>query len=211
MVFFVAKGAPNSCGPNCSKWIAAEGHFDEDVASRFQAFVSKAGNSSLPVYFNSEGGVLGQARLIGRILRQYKMTATIGKTVPDGCHNGDTEAPACRQIMRASPVINARLLTGTARCYSACFYAFVGAAVRHVPAGAELGIHGSRPTVASIALEKAGGRTRVQLKADRKRYLVDMGVDPAVADLSEQYPPEKMYILTREEIARYRLERPIGR
>ena len=28
MIFFVAKGEPNACGPGCSEWIAAEGTFD---------------------------------------------------------------------------------------------------------------------------------------------------------------------------------------
>ena len=28
MIFFVAKGEPNACGPGCSEWIAAEGMFD---------------------------------------------------------------------------------------------------------------------------------------------------------------------------------------
>jgi hypothetical protein len=210
MVFFVASGPANACGPGCSKWIAAEGDFDPDAASRFQAFVRKAGNRNLPVHFNSEGGVIGQARLVGRILRQYKMRATIGKTVPQEC-SGDTEEPACRKVMRASAVVNSQLLTIAAKCYSACFYALVGASIRDVPEGARLGIHASKPTAVSIAIEKAGGRTHEQFKNDRKRYLVDMGVDPAAADLSEQFPSETMHILTREELSRFRIERRISR
>jgi hypothetical protein len=28
MIFFITKGEPNSCGPGCSEWVAAEGRFE---------------------------------------------------------------------------------------------------------------------------------------------------------------------------------------
>src|SRR5215468_52155 len=39
MMFFVAKGGPNACGPGCSEWIAAEGMIDPDAAQRFRDFL----------------------------------------------------------------------------------------------------------------------------------------------------------------------------
>jgi hypothetical protein len=34
LIFFVAKGEPNACGPHCSEWIAAEGNIDTEAAKR---------------------------------------------------------------------------------------------------------------------------------------------------------------------------------
>ena len=42
MVFFMAKGAPNSCGPGCSEWIAAEGAFDPEAPQRLREFLALA-------------------------------------------------------------------------------------------------------------------------------------------------------------------------
>src|SRR5262249_30747835 len=39
MIFVVAHGGPNACGPGCSEWIAAEGAFDRDADARFRRFL----------------------------------------------------------------------------------------------------------------------------------------------------------------------------
>jgi len=36
LIFFVAKGSPNSCGANCNTWIAVEGSIDQEAAERPQ-------------------------------------------------------------------------------------------------------------------------------------------------------------------------------
>ena len=53
LTFFLAKGEPGACGPGCSEWIAAEGTFDRDAATRFDAFLSRLGPRSLPIFFHS--------------------------------------------------------------------------------------------------------------------------------------------------------------
>ena len=40
MVFFLAKGEPDSCGTGCSEWIAAEGKIDLGAAQRLRAFLT---------------------------------------------------------------------------------------------------------------------------------------------------------------------------
>ena len=57
MVFYLAKGKPNSCGPGCSEWIAAEGQIDERSMHRLPALLSLTGKHKLPIYFQSTGGV----------------------------------------------------------------------------------------------------------------------------------------------------------
>src|SRR5262245_2700403 len=52
MMFFVAKGGPNACGPGCSEWIAAEGMIDPDAAQRFRDLMGTLPRRDLPVFLN---------------------------------------------------------------------------------------------------------------------------------------------------------------
>src|SRR5438270_1496 len=61
MTFYVAKGAPDECGPGCDSWIAVEGQVDSGAAPRFRKFLQKVRARGLPVYFSSPGGNLDQA------------------------------------------------------------------------------------------------------------------------------------------------------
>src|SRR5919198_210062 len=65
LILFVAKGGPDSCGPNCDTWIAVEGSIDQEAADRFRAFLDDAALRALPVFFNSTGGNTGQSIKIG--------------------------------------------------------------------------------------------------------------------------------------------------
>src|SRR2546423_9633860 len=56
IVFFLAKGEPDACGPGCSEWIAADGAIDRDAGKRFRALLERIGKRKLPVYFHSPGG-----------------------------------------------------------------------------------------------------------------------------------------------------------
>src|SRR5262245_2413797 len=57
IVFYLARGAPDSCGPGCSEWIAAEGTIDLGAASRLRAFLAKIPAKTratrLPIYIHS--------------------------------------------------------------------------------------------------------------------------------------------------------------
>src|SRR5689334_10324174 len=56
MIFYLAKGDDDACGPGCSEWIAAEGQFDADTAQRLRAFLNRLGKRKLPIFFHSLGG-----------------------------------------------------------------------------------------------------------------------------------------------------------
>src|SRR3979490_3576698 len=43
VVFFLAKGEPNACGPGCQEWIAADGTFDPGADGRLRALLKKLG------------------------------------------------------------------------------------------------------------------------------------------------------------------------
>src|SRR5690349_2403253 len=78
MIFFVARGPADSCGPGCNEWIAALGRFEENTAQRFRAFVDKLNGRNLPIFFHSAGGYAKAAAEVGLILRERRIGAGVG-------------------------------------------------------------------------------------------------------------------------------------
>jgi hypothetical protein len=109
MVFIVAAGEPNACGRGCSEWIAGQGQFDESAAQRFREFLAVLAKRDLPIFFNSDGGLLREAVQIGLILRENQMTAGVARTVAEGCHLGFPLDDACRRLMQSKREHKARL------------------------------------------------------------------------------------------------------
>jgi hypothetical protein len=194
MIFVVATGEPNTCGRGCSEWIAGEGQFDEGAARRLREFLAGLAKRDLPIIFNSDGGLVGEAVQIGLILRENWMTAGVARTVPDGCPLGPPLGDVCRRLMQSKRDHRARLYYGGARCGSACVYAMVGASTRHVEPGATLRIHS--------ALGGEIDKTENFLR----RYVVGMGVDPALVDAAAKIPSRSFRGLSRGEMERFGIE-----
>jgi hypothetical protein len=204
MIFFVAKGEPNACGPGCSEWIAAEGMFDgPQVERRFRELIDTLKGRNLPIVFNSLGGIIGEALVLGRILRERRMAASVGESYPEGCKSRIAADESCRQIMQGNRELKAQLRTTGAVCSSACVYALLGASARHVPADARVGIHAATPTAVS---SRPGWLTVEQMHNNRKRYILEMGANPDLQDAAIKTPPPGVHVLSREELARYRVE-----
>jgi hypothetical protein len=204
MIFFVAKGEPNACGPGCSEWIAAEGTFDgPQVERRFRDLLNTLKGRNLPIVFNSLGGLIGEALVLGRILRERRMAASVGESYPEGCGTRLAADESCRRIMEANREIKAQLRSTGAVCSSACVYALLGASTRHVPAGARVGIHAATPTAVS---SQPGWLTVEQMHNNRKRYILEMGANPDLQDAAIKTPPPGVHVLSREELVRYRVE-----
>jgi hypothetical protein len=194
MIFVVATGEPNACGRGCSEWIAAQGQFDEGAAQRFREFLAVSAKRDLPIFFHSDGGLVSQAVLIGVLLRENRMTAGVARTVPEGCRLGFPLDDGCRRLMQSKREHKARLYFGGARCGSACVYAIVGASTRHVDPGATLRIHsGLGPEI-----DKAENFLR--------RYVLGVGVDPALVDAAAEIPSRTFRGLSRGEIERFGIE-----
>jgi hypothetical protein len=194
LIFVVATGEPGACGRGCAKWIAAEGRFDEGAAQRLREFLGASAKRDLPIFFNSDGGLVREAVQIGSILRESRMTAGVARTVPEGCHLSFPLDDACRRLMQSKREHKARLYFGGARCGSACVYAMMGASTRHVEPGATLRIHSS-----------------VSLETDKhenflRRYVLLMGVDPALVDAAAKIPSRTFRGLSRGEIERFGIE-----
>src|SRR5712691_5025203 len=194
LIFVVATGQPNACGRGYREWIAGQGQFDESAAQRFREFLAVLAKRDLPIFFNSDGGLLREAVQIGSILRENRLTAGVARTVAEGCQLGFPLDDACRHLMQSKREHKARLYYGGARCASACVYAMVGASTRHVDPGATLRIHSG-----------VGGEID-KTENSLRRYVVGMGVDPALVDAAAKIPSRTFRGLSRGEIERFGIE-----
>lgn len=209
MIFFVATGAPDSCGPGCDTWIAAEGTFDPDVHQRLSEFLKVPSRRRLPVFFHSPGGELQPSIATGNVLRERRMMAGIGQTLPEGCRERPRADLACRKLMASGRVLQARLKVGSGICASGCGYALIGASVRLVGEGAKFGVHASR--LVPRPAEAARGRASKALEREAERQSYDLlkqyvalaGVDSALIDLAIRTPHNRVHWLSREELRRY--------
>jgi hypothetical protein len=138
--------------------------------------------------------LVSEAVQIGLILRENRMTAGVARTVPEGCQLRFPLDDACRRLMQSKREHKAKLYFGGARCGSACVYAMVGASTRHVDPGATLRIH----SVVGGEIDKAENFLR--------RYLVGMGVDPALVDAAAKIPSRTFRGLSRGEMERFGIE-----
>ena len=210
MIFFVAKGGADACGPGCDTWIAAEGTFDPDVHERLSEFLNVPARLGLPIFFHSPGGELQPSIATGNLLRERRMTAGIGQTLPEGCRARARADAACRKLMASGRVLKAALKVDRGICASGCGYALIGASARLIGPGAKFGVHASR----LVPVREAGRTTaRPSAAATRdaelrsyellRQYVALAGVDPALIDLAIKTPHNRVHWLTEEELTRY--------
>jgi len=215
MAFYVVKGAPDVCGPGCDRWIAVEGQIDAAAAPRFRKFLRQLKTSNLPIYFTSPGGNLDQAVAMGTMLREKPVVARIARTVVRECGFEAQNSEVCLKLKQSGRELHGELWTRDANCNSACPYLILGATTREIAPDAVLAVHSPKivvhfrgagtPTSAMRAAATERGRER----ADRmlQSYIVKMGADIGLLGLARTVKFEDMHVLTREEIARFGIDR----
>ncbi|HET7680817.1 MAG TPA: hypothetical protein VFK79_11880 [Xanthobacteraceae bacterium] len=211
MVFYLAQGEPNACGPGCDQWIAAEGAINQGTAGRMRAFLKLQGGKAgkLPIYFNSPGGITTESLAMGRLMRERGITGRVARTIPQVCEG---EAKECARAKRSGRPLAARLTSIASQCNSACVYAIVGARLREIAPEAHLGIHAAKTVVVGYLPKGANIPTqmRARFKAQNqqliRRYLVDMGIQPGLLDAAEKIPHESIRALSREEMVRFNID-----
>jgi len=221
IAFFVARGDANACGPGCREWIAAEGTIDSDADDRLRAFLKKLGGRKLPIFFHSPGGSVPAGLSIGRLMRDQRLTAGVGWTVPAGCDPKQQREAACDKIKRSGRDLVATLDTGHAMCNSSCVYAIVGAAVREIGAGVQLGVHSSSISFTESHVDADGHvrreSTHVAPTVERRAlesgyekigaYLEEMGISAGLLASAREVENSKLRFLTREQVVAFGIDR----
>jgi hypothetical protein len=215
VLFYIARGAPDSCGRGCDRWIAVEGQIDGDAAGRFRQFIKRhLKDGHLPMYFSSPGGNLEQAIFIGNMLRELSATARVARTIVKDCGFEAQTSDVCLKLKRSGRDVAADLATRNAQCNSACPYLMLGAVTREVAPDAILGVHSPR-----VVLRSSGGPPTREMvvaatqrgveRADRllSNYVVKMGVEGELLDVARHTRFEDMHVLTRDEIFRFGIDR----
>ncbi|MGP9811351.1 hypothetical protein ACTZWT_07545 [Rhodopseudomonas sp. NSM] len=211
LLIYSARGASDSCGKGCDRWIAIEGRVDNAAAARVEQFLAALGDSRRPVYFHSPGGEGSQAFAIARLLRARNLTARIGRTVVDACPGGQTD-DACVMIKSAGHERRAHIAFAGAMCNSACGLMFFGATTREVGPGVVFGVHNAKIVldfkqfVSERQRDEAMAKARAKSDRDLKAFIAEMGIGPDLFDLIETVSYENKRLLTRDELHRFRID-----
>jgi hypothetical protein len=186
MIFYVAHGGPDACGPGCSAWIAAEGAVQFDTFKRLIAILDRQSGHRLPVVINSRGlSNLNVAASLGRILRDRGIDVTVGMTVVEAC-NGKPEAD-CFALKRPGGPLDAQARQSDIVCDLACVMMLAGGVHRSLPPGSHvvvtsMSIHNRlAPNVSAEARETLS----VKFADQFRKYLTEMGVEPALIDIAD--------------------------
>jgi hypothetical protein len=187
MIFYVAHGGPDACGPGCSDWIAAEGTVEYDTFKRLIAILDRHTGRKLPVVINSRGeSNLNVAVSLGRIIRDRGIDAMVGITEVEAC-SGKSEAD-CFALKRPGGPLDARENISGIACDSACVLMLAGGVRRSLPPDSHVFVSGMsiRHRIApNVSEERREGLAALFTKQFRA-YLREMGVEETLVDLMEQ-------------------------
>lgn len=214
MQYYVVKGPSDACGHGCDRWIQLEGQIDGSAASRFRKFFAKLRDRNMPLYFYSPGGNLDQAMAMGTLLHEKPAVARVGRTILADCGFEAQDSDVCLKLKRSGRELQGELTTRGVLCGSACPYLMLGASTREIAPDAALAVHNSRivitftggsptPTMIAAANARAHERSDQNIAA----YFAKVRGDTALLALARTVKFEDMHVLTREEIARFGIDR----
>jgi hypothetical protein len=188
-------GPTETCGAQCRTWISATGRITTQTALDFAAFTENNDVEGATLVLDSEGGSVLAALALGRAIRRFNMTTTVGRTVTLPSVDGRPHA----------------MLSSGASCESMCVFLLLAGTCRHVPPEAHVRVHmiwlgdkSIRAQEASYTAEELG---LVQRDIGSiARYTVEMGGDIALLETALRIPPwSPLYTLTADEMRSMRL------
>jgi hypothetical protein len=212
---YVAKGPPDSCGPGCDRWIAVEGKMDAGAAARLRKLLKAQKSANLPLYLHSPGGDVRQGIAMGRMLREYKATARVGRTIVKECGMEGQADAACLKHKQSGRELEAELVEASAFCNSSCTYMLLGAVKREVAPEVIIGVHSARVTISysggrsppKAVREQAASRAMERLNRDLSQYVGAMGIDRGLLELIKTVKFEQMHALKRDELIRFAIDK----
>ena len=133
----------------------------------------------------------------------HEVSTTGAKVVTFDSEGGNVvSAIAYGRVIRSLGLSSIQLRAS--QCASACALAFVGGVIRHAEPGA-IGVHQSSFSP-DAALDGHAAVAAVQeMTAQIMTYLLEMGVDPRLLQLSLSVPPNDMRYLTAAEMEEYKV------
>jgi hypothetical protein len=190
------EGPRDQCSSDCRTWVSAVGAITENTAREFEQFAKGGDVRGATLVLDSEGGSVHAALALGRAIRRYEMTTTIGKVEPlPTLEDGKARAN----------------LSPKASCESMCAFILLGGVRRYVPPEAQVLVHqiwlGSKSKRALESTYSAEELELVQRDIGKlARYTVEMGGGIELLETALRVPPwQPMYSLTYDEVRRMRL------
>ena len=191
------EGPADQCGAHCRTWIAATGVITEETARTFEAFARSNNNvRGARLVLDSEGGSVLSAMALGRAIRNFDMTTTVGRTTllpSDG--NGPQRA----------------MISPNASCESMCAFILLAGTRRYVPSEARVLVHqiwlGAKSKRARETSYTADELQLVQRDVGRLvRYTAEMGGSMELIETALRVPPwEPMHRLNIDELRRMKV------
>ena len=207
MQFVVAHSTPETCKPQCRRWIVAEGTITDNSPARLQKLLKSLGKEKLPIVIQSDGGSVGAAMKMGIMIREAGLDVAVGRT----------EVPECRSLPEDCLVpapgrseIGGKLVSGQAVCASACPLMLAGGKRRYASPWSFLVVH----TIFDIRPDDRNHpkheveRIVEAPKSIRKpitRYFKAMGIDPKLFDVMRSASPTSFRIVAPDEALALRL------
>ena len=191
------EGPSEACGATCKIWISAVGAITPDTPRTFEAFAASHDVRGATVAFDSGGGSVLAALALGRSIRRFDMTTTIGKTIELPITAG--EDPRSK-------------LSPQADCESMCAFLLLAGTRRYVPPEAEVLVHqiwlGDKRNDATAASYTAEDIVTVQRDIGRLAlYTAEMGGGMELLERALRVPPwEQMRALSRDDLRRMKLQ-----
>jgi hypothetical protein len=190
------EGPAVDCGTRCRVWISAIGAIIDTTVRDFEQFATDNDVRGATLVLDSEGGSVLSALALGRAIRRFEMTTTVGKT--SALPAADDDKP------RAT-------LSPKANCESMCAFILLGGTRRYVPPEAQVLVHqiwlGAKSKRALESSYSAEELDLVQRDIGKlARYTIEMGGGIELLETALRTPPwQPMYVLSAEEIRRLRL------
>ena len=174
----VAPAGPTGLRAPEGRWsIYLDGFIDSGASARLGRLLDREQVHAAVVYFNSPGGHLVEAMLLGRLLRERGFDTSVGARA------ADTYVPAA------------------GACFSACPFAYAGGVRRSFEPGSILGVHRARNRV-PVTDE---GNFQDVVSAQAEDYLAEMGVSRDLASIMAAAPHDSIRYITLQEAGRLRL------
>jgi hypothetical protein len=180
------------CGRACRSWISAVGPVTDRTPDDFAAFAGHNDVQGATLALDSEGGSVVDTIKLGRALRAFDITTTVGTTVIGVATDGSRTAA----------------LSPAAACESMCAFVLLGGARRYVPPEARILVHQiwlakkrERPESASYTANEI-----VLVERDigsLARYTIEMGGGIELLEAALRVPPwQPLYQLSGDEVLR---------